>query len=83
MIVSDEHRFVFIHIPKCAGGSVRSVLRELDSTGGRFSETYEMHRMIGKVDMTHIPLNVLRENYPDVYKKIEDYYFFEFVTIKP
>ncbi len=72
MIIDEEHKFVFVHIPKCAGNSVRSVLEEYDTTGLKFRPV-ATHPKLGCIDMTHIPLSLLREFFPDEYQKIKEY----------
>ena len=37
-MINHEHKFIFIHIPKCAGMSVGRTLYELT---GKYSKTYE------------------------------------------
>lgn len=34
MIISDKYRFVFIHIPKCAGMTIQNQLQSFDDTNG-------------------------------------------------
>lgn len=70
MIVSDQHRFVFVHIPKCAGSSVRQDLQRYDETGGRFDRRIEELPSIGRVDMTHLPLAALVQIAPEVHAKL-------------
>lgn len=71
MIVSDRFSFCFVHIPKCAGSTVRSVLREFD-------DLYLVNRPLGpdseqaKRQMHHLPLSVLAENFPSYFKKVQD-----------
>lgn len=73
MIVSDSHRIAFIHIPKCAGSAVRQQIKHLDSYSGRF-EGIKLHPVLGRLDYTHIPLDILQEYWPDVYQKICEYH---------
>lgn len=72
MIVCAAHRFVFIHVPKCAGTSIRQQLAECDdcgmSLGGRGN-----HPVLGRIDFGHIPLTVLAEHFPDHYRLLVDY----------
>jgi hypothetical protein len=76
MIINNDHKFVFVHIPKCAGTSVRTVLKKFDSTQGFFSNNRGFHPDLGQIDLGHIPLSVLREYYPDTYEKIKSYFSF-------
>lgn len=73
MIISDEHRIVFIHIPKCAGSYVRNKLRDYDSRNGLYSNRVDHHEKFGIIDYTHIPLSVLHDEFPDEYRAVEEY----------
>lgn len=75
MLISDEFRFVFIHIPKCAGSTVRAQLRQFDSYEGYFDRK-GMHDKIGYMDYSHIPLALLREYFPSNYNKVQSYHSF-------
>lgn len=79
MIVNDTHRFVFVHVPKCAGSTVRRRLRHLDETGGKFGTPYGSHPDLGSIDMGHIPLFVLRRHFPEEYEKVREYAAFALV----
>jgi hypothetical protein len=79
MIVSDAHRIVFIHIPKCAGTTVRRQLEALDDTGRRFANHDGQHPVLGAIDTAHIPLAVLRQHYPVEYAKVKEYASFALV----
>ncbi|MBT8092677.1 MAG: sulfotransferase family protein [Gammaproteobacteria bacterium] len=72
MIISDEYKFVFVHIPKCAGTSVRNCLEKYGRTDPKFSGIAS-HPELGKIDMTHIPLSVLRKHFIDEFDKIKTY----------
>jgi len=56
MIISDKHEFAFIHIPKCAGTSIRSMITEADPE--RFQlwgwRWLPRHQRYG--DAAHMPL---------------------------
>lgn len=56
MIISEKHRFAFIHIPKCAGTSIRTMIREADPD--RFQQWgwswMPRHQRYG--DTAHMPL---------------------------
>lgn len=53
-----------MHIPKCAGSSVKDQLRAIDETGGRYERT-EPHARFGRVHRAHLPLWLLKELYPE------------------
>lgn len=79
MILSDNHKFIFIHIPKCGGTSVRTLLASYDSCGGRFTGKIGPLGRHEKVDYVHLPLNVLREHFPDIFAKLSYYKSFAIV----
>ena len=79
MIISDEHSFVFVHIPKCGGTSVHTFLHPFDSRKGMFRNRLEHHLTLGKLDYVHIPLFVLREHFPDEFNAIKNYWSFTIV----
>src|SRR5271165_2712255 len=72
MIVDDEHRVAFVHIPKCGGTSVRRQLRPLDSYE-RFFFGIREHDVLGRLDFCHIPLPFLARHFPDVFDKVAAY----------
>ncbi len=78
MIISDEHRLAFIHIPKCAGVSVKQPLRAFDSTGGYYSRIGE-HPELGRIHFAHIPLGDLALHFPEDFRKVRDYRSFAVV----
>ena len=78
MIISDKHKFAFIHIPKCAGSSVRSELAQYDDMRGRFyvEGKLRVHPVLGPLDYNHITLRVLRSYFEDIYKRLQGYRVF-------
>ena len=72
MIISDDHEFAFIHIPKCAGTSVRRALRGLDTTGQAFFRIAD-HPQMGLVHLAHLTLADLAEHYPEMFDKVIRY----------
>ena len=72
MIISDEHRFAFIHIPKCGGSSVSSQLRGIDSYHGKFSADGP-HEHLGYIYFCHLPLQTLRDHFPEEFHKVTEY----------
>lgn len=72
MILSDAHRLAFVHIPKCAGVSIKQPLRALDSTQGRYSRIGE-HPQLGRIHFAHIPLADFAEHFPEDWAKLRTY----------
>jgi len=79
MIISDRHRFAFIHIPKCAGSYVRHYLEPFDDSGGAHATRVDEHAWLGRVDFVHIPMAVLRQYFAEEYRKIRRYRTFALV----
>lgn len=74
MIISDKYRFVFIHIPKCAGTYVRNSIQKFDDTQGFFTSRVDYDDKLKKIiDYVHIPLEILECYFPNEYKKIISY----------
>lgn len=87
MIISDTYQFAFVHIPKCAGTSVRALLE-------RYNEAPDAHTLdlaphpthenivelpdLGFVDFHHLPLQALSAKFPEQIDKLRRY---EAVTI--
>jgi hypothetical protein len=69
MIVSSKHDFAFVHIPKCAGSTIRHPLRDKDDFGGRFYRSIEVPGL-GLVNANHLPLNILRAHFPDAFEAL-------------
>ena len=78
MIIDDEHRVAFVHIPKCGGTSVRRQLEALDSCRGYFYDRRE-HDALGRLDYCHIPLPFLATHFPDAFEKVAAYRAFALV----
>jgi hypothetical protein len=78
MIIDDVHRMAFIHIPKCAGTSVRKQLDPIDTTGGVFYPMID-HPVLGRIHGSHIPLAFLRDHYPAEFAKLERYRSFALI----
>ena len=71
MIISDNHKFVFVHIPKCAGSSVKAANQNIDN---RFANrTIEEHPTLGTLHVTHIPLWCLQDYFPEEFECLMDY----------
>jgi len=73
MVISDKHKFVFVHIPKCGGTYVRNAISSFDETGGYFTSKVGFHEVIGELDYVHIPLEILEKYFPDEYGKLLSY----------
>lgn len=65
MIINAAHDFGFVHIPKCAGSTIRHQLREIDDLGGRFYHTMTLPD-IGLINGNHVPLDLLGSHFPEV-----------------
>jgi len=72
MIINDLHKVVFVHVPKCGGVTIRTLLGPCDDAEGSFKGV-RIHEELGKIDYGHIPLFVLQEHFPAEYQKIKDY----------
>jgi hypothetical protein len=76
MIISDKHRFVFLHIPKCAGTSVRRPLSQFNQWTEAGPPWTRDHPDLGLLDYAHIPLFVLRDYFPDAFESVRNYWSF-------
>jgi hypothetical protein len=79
MIISDEYRFAFIHIPKCAGTSIRGALEPFDSREGSFTGRVGHHANLGELDYVHIPLFTLRDHFEREFEAVQRYWSFAVV----
>ncbi len=78
MIISPQHQFAFVHIPKCAGTSVRHQLRQCDPDHiflGRPGD----HPVLGQIDYAHIPMAQLRDHFPEYFTDVQRYDAFALV----
>ncbi len=76
MILSNARQFVFVHIPKCAGTTVRDALIAFDDTDGTFNVSKARETEAGLVDFRHLPLQLLKTWYPADFARVEDYWSF-------
>lgn len=76
LIISDRHKFAFVHIPKCAGTSVRNALRDLNDPS--LKRMFFDHETLGKLHFTHLPLWLLREHFPDIFDRLCAYTSFAY-----
>jgi Sulfotransferase family len=72
VIISDEHKFAFVHIPKCAGTSLRKALKPIDETIGHFDHIAE-HPDMGMVNYGHLTLADLSAFFPAQFEKVATY----------
>jgi hypothetical protein len=72
MLISDANKFIFIHIPKCAGTSLRKSILKVDPNAIKFNYR-DMHTELGRLDYTHIPLKELHDYFPTEWNKILNY----------
>lgn len=66
MILCPAHGFAFVHVPKCAGSSVRRQIEDADPGNVVYGRPGE-HPTLGLIDYGHIPLATLREHFADAY----------------
>lgn len=76
MIIDDKHKIAFVHIPKCAGTTLRQHLQEYDRSQGKFTDRVDMHEKLGMLDYVHIPLFVLKEHFPEEFQRVQQYWSF-------
>jgi Sulfotransferase family len=78
MIISPRHEFVFVHIPKCAGTSIRTQIVKCDPDCIEMGRV-GMHPVLGKLDLGHVPLSLLRVHFPDRYDALRRFTSFAVV----
>lgn len=78
MIYSDRKRFVFLHNPKTAGVSLRTILQPLDDSGGVFWDHEFRPELERIVDKAHLSLSELRV-YPEAASRLATHFVFGFV----
>ncbi|MEJ6396208.1 hypothetical protein V8J82_23340 [Gymnodinialimonas sp. 2305UL16-5] len=69
MIICPGQGFVFVHIPKCAGSSIRRQILQVDPDHIELARS-GTHPDLGQIDFGHIPLDQLRVHFPDHYAQI-------------
>lgn len=69
MIISPKHGFVFVHIPKCAGTSIRRQLGSCDEDAVSLAEAGS-HPVLGRIDYGHVPLTTLRTHFPEHFAEL-------------
>ncbi|KPP97788.1 sulfotransferase family 2 domain-containing protein [Marinobacter sp. HL-58] len=76
MIISEKHRFVFVHIPKCAGTSIRNPLTPFNEWQLAGPPWQKKNSVLGTLDYGHIPLFTLRHHFPAEFEAVRDYWSF-------
>jgi len=71
MIICPTHNFTFVHIPKCAGTSIRRQIVGCDPDHIELGRVGR-HPILGTIDYGHIPLDQLREHFPEYYSSVRD-----------
>lgn len=74
MLMSDELKFVFVHVPKCGGTSLRASLRRLEGMQNPLAE--QIASMPFTPDRNHQQLAIIRDFRPDVFDRIQRYQSF-------
>ena len=70
MILNEAHCFVFVHIPKCGGTSIRNVLEKYNRWPHKYIPEVRETPIHGIIDHAHIPLFTLREIYPESFEQV-------------
>jgi hypothetical protein len=70
MVICDGLQLAFIHIPKCAGTSIRRALAPFDSY--RFDGYFDFPDG-GRQHLHHLPLKMVKRHLPDIFGRIERY----------
>ena len=73
MIIDDVNKVIFVHIPKCAGSTIRQQLERYDTTGNKFTNYVNKTDYDKPIDMTHIPLCELERNFNSTFEKFKQY----------
>ena len=78
MIISHKHEFAFIHIPKCAGTSIRTQILKSDPEATALGKL-GTHPELGSIDYGHIALDLLRAHFPEHDRDVRRYQSFAVV----
>jgi hypothetical protein len=70
MIISPRNGFVFVHVPKCAGTSIRTQIAACDPEHIAMAQPGR-HPVLGPIDYGHVPLRQLRQHFPGEYAHLE------------
>ncbi|MBW4708547.1 sulfotransferase family protein [Roseobacter sp. YSTF-M11] len=72
MIILDDKEMAFIHVPKCAGSTVRHQLLEFSNQEDTFKGPAILPDL-GKVHLPHLTLDQVRSAFPEAFRKIGSY----------
>lgn len=72
MIISDQHRFAFVHIPKIAGTTIRAQLAPIDDRNG-FYAARRVDAQGNERDYCHLTLAQIGRLYPDELERLKNY----------
>lgn len=72
MIVIDDKRYIFQHIPKCAGTTLRKWIIDGYGADVRIMGVID-HPETGKVETAHLPLKFTKAIFPEVLEKFRSY----------
>jgi hypothetical protein len=78
VIISETKAFVFIHVPKCAGTSIRNSLSPHDTRNNYFWMHHYLHGASESspslpIDKAHMPLAILKNLYPSDFVLLSEY----------
>ena len=83
MIISDTQKFIFLHIPKCGGTTIRNSLINFDTRNNYFwmfdylpGAEAESPKL--QVDKAHMTLAIFKQLYPRDFELLNDYTVFAF-----
>ena len=79
MLINHDHRIAFLHIPKCAGTTVRRPLEPLNQWEAAGPPWRREHPELGLLDFAHLPLAVLRDFFPGAFASVVEYRSFALV----
>jgi hypothetical protein len=71
MLLSDELKFIFVHVPKCGGTSLRNSLGDMPGVGNPIA--VPAAAMPFTNDRNHLQMRHLKAYYPDTFAKFERY----------
>ena len=78
MIVSDQHKLIFVDIAKCGGTTIRTVLRSIDERQAQFQDwNIADHPVLGRIDYGHLPMAIIKDHFPDEFVLFSSYRSFD------